>query len=351
MGLRRFEGDAPADAGSNHDPGKRMMDRSTVSRRRSRAEASGAARPWRRRALAGAAMLALAGCGGGEGKGDSRAADGAANASPALCQVITEAVSLDEGLRETSGIAESRRHPGVYWSHNDSGRDPDVFAVSGDGRHLGKLRVTGATNTDWEDIASGPCPGGGPACLYLADTGNNGKKRKHVSLWVFTEPEPNAAATPRAVEYRARFPGQPTDIEALAVLPDGRVFLVSKGNNDPVKLFRWPTPLRVGFEPVLEEVRQLEAKPEQVGDRVTGASATPDGKWVAVRSYAALALYRTADLLGSGRPAVQFDLDPLAEPQGEAVSLSNDGNVVLTSEGPGKHLPGTISRLQCILPR
>ncbi len=318
-----------------------------------RAAGAGACLPRRKRLLAAAAVLALAGC-GGEGTVARRPgpADGtAADALPAVCQVVSEAISLSEGLRETSGIAESRRHPGLYWSHNDSGRDPDLFAVGSDGRDLGHMRVAGATNTDWEDIASGPCPDGGPACLYLADTGNNGKKRKHVSLWVFPEPEPGALATARAVEYRVRFPGQPTDIEALAVLPDGRIYLVSKGNNDPVKLFHWPTPLRAGVEPVLEEVRQLEAQPGQVGDRVTGASATPDGKWVAVRSYAALALYHTADLLGSGRPVVQFDLDPIAEPQGEAVSLSNDGNVVLTSEGPGKHLPGTISRLHCLLPK
>jgi len=324
-----------------------MMNKSRRRHRRASPDAPAARVPRGRRALAAAAVLALAGC-GGEARGDS-GADAAA--SPAVCQVITEAQSLAEGLRETSGIAESRRYPGVYWSHNDSGRDPDLFAVGADARDLGHMRVTGATNTDWEDIGSGPCPDGGPACLYLADTGNNGKKHKHISLWVFPEPEPSATATAPAVEYRARFPGEATDIEALAVLPDGRIFLVSKGNNDPVKLFRWPTPLRAGVEPALEEVRQLEPKPDQVGDRITGASASPDGKWIAVRSYAALALYRTADLLGSGRPAVQFDLDPLAEPQGEAVSLANDGNVLLTSEGPGKHLPGTLSRLKCLLPQ
>jgi hypothetical protein len=104
-------------------------------------------------------------------------------------------------------------------------------------------------------------------------------------------------------------------------------------------------------EPTLEAVRELAPQPREVGDRVTGASATPDGRWVAVRTYAALALYRTADLLGNGQPAAQFDLDPLAEPQGEAVSLANDGNVVLTTEGSGKHLPATIAHLHCVLPR
>jgi len=300
-----------------------------------------------RRAFAAGAVLALAGCSEGRATPGSHNAAGGA----ALCQVMTKGYTLADGLRETSGVAESRRTPGVYWSHNDSGRDPELFAVGADGRHLGRMTVTGASNGDWEDIASGPCPDGGPACLYLSDTGNNDKKRKHVSLWVFPEPDPGARATAKATEYRARFPGEPTDVEAIFVLPDGRVYLVSKGNNDPVILFRWPTPLQPGQTATLDSVRQLERKPDQVGDRVTGASATPDGKWVAVRSYAALAIYRTADLLGAGQPFAQFDLDPIAEPQGEGVSLADDGSVVLTSEGPGKHLPGTISQLRCMLPK
>jgi hypothetical protein len=300
-----------------------------------------------RRAFAAGAVLALAGC------SEGRATPGTQNAAggSTLCQVITKDYTLADGLRETSGIAESRRTPGVYWSHNDSGRSPDLFAVGADGRHLGKMVVTGARNGDWEDIASGPCPDGGPACLYLADTGNNDRKRTHISLWVFPEPDPAAEGTQKATEYKARFPGEPTDVEAIFVLPNGQVYLVSKGNNDPVTLFRWPTPLDPGQTATLESIRQLEPKPDQVGDRVTGASATPDGKWVAVRTYAALAFYRTADLLGAGQPFAQFDLDPIAEPQGEAVSMASDGSVVLTSEGPGKHLPGTISQLRCALPR
>ncbi|HYH81151.1 MAG TPA: hypothetical protein VEX86_15215 [Longimicrobium sp.] len=321
-----------------------MDDRKT--RRRRGIDAARVARhPLRSRALATAAVVALAGC--GEVQGTSRQGD----AGAPLCEVINRAASLPEELRETSGIAESRTRPGVYWSHNDSGRDPTLFGVGGDGRHLGRLIVTGAKNEDWEDIASGPCPDGGPACLYLADTGNNDKRRENVSLWVFPEPDPSVGATAPAVEYRARFPGEPTDIEALAVLPDGRILLVSKGSNDPVRLFRWPTPLRAGVEAVLEEVRELEPRPTQIGDRVTGASATPDGKWVAVRSYAALAFFRTDELLGEGGPTMQFDLDPLAEPQGESVALSNDGSAVLTTEGAGKFLPGTISSLHCLLPK
>jgi len=313
----------------------------------------------------GVAALLAAACRGDKGhKHGHRARETAASAAAApdaaQCQVVEKGLSLTDGLGESSGVAESRTHPGVYWTHNDSGHGPDVYAVDVNGRGLARVRVEGATNADWEDIAAGRCPAGAGPCLYIADTGDNahdddkGGKAPHgqhvVRLVVLPEPE-LGAETVQGQEYQAVVPGKRTDIEALAVLPDGRIYLVSKGIHNPVELFRWPTPLRAGAPVALERVRQLAPQAEQVGDRVTGASASPNGRWVAVRTYAALAFYRTADLLGNGGPFAQLDLEPLGEPQGEAVSLADDGTVVLTSEGPGHHLPGSISHLLCVLHR
>jgi hypothetical protein len=318
--------------------------------------------PLLRRALAAAALLAAAGaCRDKAPKHGHRAHATAAStvAAPdaAQCEVVEKGLSLPDGLGESSGVAESRIRRGIYWTHNDSGHGPDIYAVDVNGRGLAKVRVEGATNADWEDIAAGRCQAGTGECLYIADTGDNahddaGGKGQHgphvVRLVVLPEPA-LGTQTVQAREYQAVVPGKRTDIEALAVLPDGRIYLVSKGIHSAVELFRWPTPLRDGPPVALERVRQLARQAEQVGDRVTGASASPNGRWVAVRTYAALAFYRTADLLGNGGPASQLDLEPLAEPQGEAVSLGDDGTVVLTSEGPGHHLPGSLSHLRCLL--
>jgi hypothetical protein len=307
------------------------------------------------------AVLAAAGCRADAAPAHARASAQASAAPTAQCQVMEKGLTLPDDLKESSGIAPSRLRRGIFWTHNDSGHGADLFAIDATGRELGRVQVRGATNHDWEDIAAGPCPTGGGACLYVADTGDNardndgkgkhGNQRHTVRLVVLPEPDPRAP-TADAQEYEAQLPAnQRTDIEALAVLPDGRVYLVSKGIHDEVALFRWPTPLVAGPGVTLERIRTLAPRAQEVGDRVTGASATPNGQWVAVRTYAALAFYRTADLLGSGRPVAQLDLEPLGEPQGEAVSLADDGTVFLTSEGPGRHLPGTLARLRCLLPR
>lgn len=304
---------------------------------------------------AAAVLLAALGCRAdaapSQGR-DGKRGDAQAAVAEARCVVREKGQTLAEELSESSGLAESRIRPGVYWTHNDSGHGSELFAVGPDGQLVDRVTVHGATNRDWEDIASGRCPGGTGNCLYIADTGDNrGGGGKHtVRLAVVGEPAAGATAA-TAREFAARLPGKRTDIEAIALLPDGRIYLVSKGIDQDIELFRWPTPLVAGTEATLDRVRRLAPKAAELGDRVTGASASPDGRWVAVRTYAALAFYRTADLLGSGGPVSQLGLELLAESQGEAVSLANDGAVLLTSEGTGRHIPGTIARLQCTLPR
>lgn len=295
------------------------------------------------------AVLAAAGC--GAGAGEPRAgADAAAGqaADEAACRIVRRDVLLDEAVRETSGAALDPGDGETLWTHNDSGHEPEVFAVGPDGRMRGRVAVEGARNQDWEDMAAGPCPGG--ACLFLFDTGDSRRKRRDpVALYRFPVPAPGAGRTAAAERFEARFPGGHRDTEAGFVLPDGSVYLINKGHEDPIDLWRWPTPLAEG--PVeLERIRTLAPEPDQPGDRVTGAAATPDGRWVAVRSYGRLALYRTADLLGGGEAAFTTDLAPLGEPQGEAVAIADDGAVVLTSESGSGAFPPRMTRLECALP-
>ena len=105
-----------------------------------------------------------------------------------LLQVLAaygyEARGKQWALREASGLAASRRHAAVLYSHNDSGDGPHLYALNAtDGSLLAVYRVTregdgpAANRTavdarDWEDMAVGPCPvrrgvGEGGSCLYV----------------------------------------------------------------------------------------------------------------------------------------------------------------------------------------
>ena len=285
-----------------------------------------------------AAAVSVGGCGEEAGAEQGRVASTARS-----CQVLVKETPLPPPVGESSGLAVSRRHRGMFWTHNDSGGDPAVYGVNLAGERLASVTVKGAENSDWEDMALGPCPGGGD-CLYLADTGNNGNRRE-ISLYRVPEPEPEHQETEKAERFTARFPQGSPDTEAIFVLPDGAVYLVTKGNQSPIELYRWT--LREEGDARLELLHRLAPRPEQIGDRVTGASASPDGQWVAIRTYSTLALYRTPELLAGRGPTYTTDLTVLGESQGEAVSLSDDGTVVLTSEGGSHSFPGGMSRLSC----
>src|SRR5919107_5771213 len=115
---------------------------------------------------------------------------GAAAAAATPAQIAT---LEDRSIKESSGIVASRRNPGLFWTHNDSGGGPLVYAFDRAGRRRGTFRVEGARARDWEDIAAGPGPAEGQSYLYAADIGDNGREREFVVVYRFPEPELDAS--------------------------------------------------------------------------------------------------------------------------------------------------------------
>lgn len=251
---------------------------------------------------------------------------------------------LPPALDETSGLATSP--DGRFWSHNDSGNDAVLYALGPDGRLAERVAVKGARHRDWEDLASGPCDAG--HCLYIGDIGDNGLDRDEIRIYRVPVPEPGAGRTGRATELRLRYPDGAHNAEALFMLPSGDAYIVTKGSERDIALYRVPADAWTRESAELERVRPLDAG--QIGsrsrDQVTGAAASADGRRVAIRTYITLYIFETTDLLGSGNPMLRVDLRPLTEPQGEAVWLGDDGTVLLTSESVAR-APPMITRLSC----
>src|SRR5215208_316535 len=57
----------------------------------------------------------------------------------------------EPAVNESSGIAASRLDPGLFWTHNDSGDDPFIYAFDREGKRRGVWRVRQAEARDWED--------------------------------------------------------------------------------------------------------------------------------------------------------------------------------------------------------
>ena len=98
----------------------------------------------------------------------------------------------ETAIREASALVASQQFPGIYWTLNDSGNTPMIFAFDQDGASRGSFRVTGATNVDWEAMQLGPDGDGGFA-LYIGDTGDNDQMRRDPVVYRVPEPEPAEA--------------------------------------------------------------------------------------------------------------------------------------------------------------
>lgn len=275
------------------------------------------------------------------------AVDSAAGAF--ACRMDTAGIALPETVHESSGLALSAGGDAL-WTHNDSG-EPLLHLVGTDGTPRGQVRVAGATVTDWEDVAAGTCPGGG-RCLYVADIGDNQAARPRITLWRVPEPAAGDAQTRPAEALIAEYPDGPHDAEAMFVMPDGGVHVVTKGETGHVAVYRLPRTARPGTPARLEQVAELRAGNVPRRERITGAAAAPDGRWIVLRTLDALSFYRAGGLSAGrmGQP-LTYDLKPLNEKQGEAVELGPDGIVHLSSEGGKKEDAATLSRLTCTLPR
>jgi hypothetical protein len=266
-------------------------------------------------------------------------------------------------LAETSGLAVSRAQPGVYWTHNDSGDGPNLYAIDISGRLLATFQVDGAEARDWEDMAAGPCVGdltgaASAACLYLADIGDNDGVRSWLTVYVVAEPSvtPDDPG-PRNIlsrSFRYRYPKGPDDAEALAVLPNGDIVIVSKGRSGVIGLFRLrrdaiARAVASGELLIAEYAGDTGIRPDaRIGRNATSADISPDGTTLAVRTYYEVFFFRavkTADAVDWKSSGTACFLGN-AESQGEAIAYLDSDTLLLTSER-GRGTTGLIHRLRC----
>jgi len=153
----------------------------------------------------------------------------------------TVATLADKKINESSGLAASRRTDGVFWTHNDSGDGPVIYAFNRKGESLATCRVTGASARDWEDMASFTVDG--KDCLLLADIGDNASRREFVTLYIVPEPpagpQPKGAIAdvPAAITIRVKYPDGPQDCESVAVDPTAKaIYLITKTKSNVYEL-------------------------------------------------------------------------------------------------------------------
>lgn len=210
------------------------------------------------------------------------------------------AVLKDRRINEASGLAASRRHEGVFWTHNDSGGEPCLFGINLQGDTVAKVRLPGAVNFDWEDIATHTDAEGRP-WIYVADIGDNLRLRP--SVQVYQIPEPDLPAEPgheyesaKPQLWRGVYPDGRHDAECLLVHPStGRIYIITRSGEGQSAVYAFPELLVEGSAMKLEKVAALTIAPtHREGKRprdaamITAGSISDDGTRLVLSTYSYL---------------------------------------------------------------
>ncbi|MFJ4920995.1 WD40 repeat domain-containing protein [Streptomyces sp. NPDC088725] len=226
----------------------------------------------------------------------------------------------DPRITESSGLAASRIHPGIYWTHNDSDDGPYVFAVdSRTGETVATITMSGIGEPrDVEAISLGP-----DGDLYVGDIGDNFDGAwDHVWIYRFPEPKQLRDATVRATQYVVKYADGPRNAESLMVHPKtGRVYIASK-NEKGGGLYEGPATLSVSGTNIFRRIGEVPW--------VTDGAFSPDGGQLVLRSYFSARGYAWKN----GRLGADFAVSAPFQGQAESVTYTADGSALMFgSEG------------------
>ena len=275
-------------------------------------------------------------------------------------RIDTLGFSTDTRLKEISGLLVSRKNPGAFWVHNDSGDAPVLYALREDMTIKALFEIEGATHTDWEDIAQATIES--KNYLFIGDIGDNRAARKSITVYQVEEPALDTVSSTKLKVYRTIelvYEDGARDAEAL--LYDSRTdeLIVVTKRDDRARVYAIEmnqiTPETVAtlkFEGAL----QLEALKSDLPPMrtylhyITAADQHEDGS-VLLKNYFRVWRYTNSEL----KPLKQLLTQELPEQlpyqleqQGEAIAFDLDSNRYYTTsecaDDGTSHIPQPLYR-------
>lgn len=233
-------------------------------------------------------------------------------------------------LKEASGLAVSRTHEGVLWSHNDQGHSNRLYAIGAKGENYGYFVLNGAGSRDYEDICIGPGPADHVNYLYIGDIGNNDASHKY--LVIYRQPEPALSQLQHNGIYQVAagqidriecdYADEPVDCETLMIDPLTKdLYIVSKRGFRSI-VYQLPYPPSTTQRNKLKKLVQLPFNTAVSGD------ISDDGSCIVIKDYQKIYFWKREGkesiLSALSRPPLLLPYIP--EPQGEAFAWTRNAS-------------------------
>jgi hypothetical protein len=191
-----------------------------------------------------------------------------------FAEIQTQTIKVKK-LDEPSGLLASQKYPGVFWSHNDSGDKPRLFAFDATTlKRIATIKIKKAKHVDWEDITYHQ------GNIIIGDFGNNKNRRDDLTLYTIEEPNPyqddkvNITKAEHFIfsdQKTSAYKRKNFDCEAMFSFNDSLYLLTKHRADHQTTLY------------VLEDNQAKKIADYPLDSRVT--SADSDGKRIAILTY------------------------------------------------------------------
>lgn len=245
---------------------------------------------------------------------------------------------LDKGIiDEASGLITSALHHNKYIWVNDSGAEPFLYASGMNGKVIKRTLLLNFPNTDFESLASGPCPlSRGESCIYVGDIGSGRGSRTSLKIGIFKERDfwILDSIQPEYV-IETKYPAGVNNAEALVVTPNGRILLFSKSEGQ-TQIFNLAPNGRMDLFSVINLEKML-AGARGKGPFITDASISPEGDKLLMLSYGDIIEVKLRALFGAPqeywKPGFDFAvIKGPGLPQQETISYNGRNSFIVSSE-------------------
>ncbi|MDX2973927.1 hypothetical protein, partial [Kribbella solani] len=245
-----------------------------------------------------------------------------ATANPAADPTATAPTKLftvrDDRLKETTGLAKSVKHDGIYWAVSRSGDTGRVFAVDQTGKVKAVLRIS-AKVVDVEAVGVDR-----NGFIYLADIGDTKGNRDQIEVYTF--PEPETLQDQDKIPYHRydyTYPDGAHDAETLLIEPGtSQLYFVTRSSQGAGAIYSAPpSPSRQGTN----KLTKFAAAPS---GGITDGTFLPDGQRAVLRSATEVSTVAWGDT-----PTVVARV-AASTGAGKSVAVGPaDGTVVVASSG------------------